>query len=377
MTGKGDRVERTGWTSAIFGRREKDSVHAAEDDNIRRTLFESMEHASLLERILDAAQEGVVLLDADGDVLVANRAARAMLAIGPRKSSPAMAALDLPRSARRVIDSGEPLTEERELHFPGRRILSLRVAPFDDGALALLADVTQARRSDQVRRDFVANVSHELKTPIAGMALIAEQLAHAVREDTQAALRFAEHIQQETDRLARLVVDLLDLSRIESDMAPVFSDVEAAVVVQDATGRVGALADSKQIPIETVVPAEGVRFRADPAMAATAIANLLDNAVRFSAEGSPVRLVVKAEAGAVVFAVEDNGPGIPTEELGRIFERFYRVDKARSRATGGTGLGLAIVKHIAERHGGTVEAQSEYGRGSTFQITFPFEGAGE
>ncbi|HEX9695461.1 MAG TPA: ATP-binding protein [Actinomycetota bacterium] len=377
MTAKDDRVERTGWTSAIFGRRERDTAGPDSDENLRRTLFESMEHASLLERILDATDEGVALLEAGGEVLLTNRAARVMLEIAPGRSSPALGALDLPQSARRAIESGEPVAEERELHFPVRRILSIRVLPFDGRALALIADVTHERRSQQVRRDFVANVSHELKTPIAGLALIAEQLAHAVREDTPAALRFAEHIHQETDRLARLVVDLLDLSRIESDMAPVVADVDSTAVVSDALGRVERIAHAKDISIVVAAPETPVQFRADPAMAATALANLLDNAVRFSAPGGSVRVVVDAAADEVAFAVEDEGPGIPTEELGRIFERFYRVDKARSRATGGTGLGLSIVKHIAERHGGRVEATSEYGRGSTFRITFPLEGATE
>ncbi|HVL90426.1 MAG TPA: ATP-binding protein, partial [Actinomycetota bacterium] len=181
-------------------------------------------------------------------------------------------------------------------------------------------------------------------------------------------------IQTETDRLARLVADLLDLSRIESEMPLAIADTPASVIVEDAIERVSAFAEAKGTAISLEQPDRAL-VRADAGAAATALANLLDNAVRYAPAGTPVLLAVASTGRVVSFTVADEGPGIPSEELGRIFERFYRVDKARARATGGTGLGLAIVKHVAERHGGRVEASSEFGRGSRFVLVLPAGGA--
>lgn len=373
MSGSEPRSGRSGWGSSLFGRRDRDAAlrHRAAAD---RAIAEAQGDAAVLERILDAIDQGAVLVDAAGEPLLANRAAREILGIGPRRTSPAFAAVGLAGLAARARHSGEAVAEERELHVPNRRRLSIRVVPFgDDAALALIADVTQTHYSEQVRRDFVANVSHELKTPISGIALLAEQLTDAIREDPDAAERFAERIHLETGRLARLVVDLLDLSRIESEMPLAVADTPAGVIVDDALARVSGFAAAKGTEI-VVERASNPAVRADLAAATTALANLVDNAVRYAPAGTSVRVTVTASAAEVSFAVADDGPGIPTEELGRIFERFYRVDKARARATGGTGLGLAIVKHVAERHGGRVEAASEFGRGSRFTLVLPAGG---
>ncbi|MGH2830424.1 MAG: sensor histidine kinase [Actinomycetota bacterium] len=328
-----------------------------------------------MERLLDAIDEGVILATSGGDVAHANAAARAILGIGPRTSSPGVESIGLRDLVTRAIQSGDTVEEDRSLHLPNRRLLRVRALPFGEGALVLIDDVTAARRSEKVRRDFVANVSHELKTPVSGIGLIAEQLTHAIREDPAEAARFAERIHREADRLTRLVVDLLDLSRIESDLPLEVTDVDPVALAADAAARVEAMAQDKHIAVEVKAPERVLRFRADAAQVTVALANLLDNAVRYSPSGSRVTIQIDGDVREVSFDVADHGPGIPTEELGRIFERFYRVDKARARTTGGTGLGLAIVKHVAERHGGRITAASELGRGSTFTLTFPGEPA--
>lgn len=334
---------------------------------------ESKQRAAFFERILEATDEGVIYAAHDASIVFINAAARSMLGLGPRRWSPGLDALGLVDLVAETIDAGASIVRERDLHVPSRRTLSMRALPFDDGALVLIGDVTQQRRAEGVRRDFVANVSHELKTPVSGIALMAEQLAHAIREDREAALRFATRIHDEAERLAAMVVDLLDLSRSESEQPLEVDDVDAADVVRDAINRIEALAASKGVAIETTLPSLPCVFSADATLIATALGNLLDNAVRYSPEGSSVAVVVATDADEVHFSVADGGPGIPTGEINRIFERFYRVDKARARATGGTGLGLAIVKHVAEQHGGRVTAESELGRGSRFMLSFPME----
>lgn len=344
------------------------AVEAAE-----QAASDSAARAVLLERLLDSIDEGAMLSSASGDVVYANAAARTILGIGPRRSSPGVESIGFNDLVARTLAAGSTLEEDRQLHLPSRRLLRVRSVPFDDGVLVLLVDVTKARMADKVRTDFVANVSHELKTPVSAIALMAEQLTHAIREDPKAAVRFAESIYQEADRLARLVVDLLDLSRIESDMPLAITDVDAVSLAQDAVSRVAALAQAKSIEVRIAGPDHAVSLRVDPAQVVTALANLLDNAVRYSTPGSEVALLIGQSEDEASFVVADHGPGIPTEALGRIFERFYRVDKARARTTGGTGLGLAIVKHVAERHGGRVTAESEFGRGSRFTLSFPLE----
>jgi two-component system sensor histidine kinase SenX3 len=277
--------------------------------------------------------------------------------------------LDQARAADTIID------RDVSLKRPGRRqprlTLRVRVAPMQyGGALVLVEDVTEAERLDRVRRDFVANVSHELKTPIGALSLLAEAVAEASGEPG-AAQRFAARMVTETGRLTTLVNDLMDLSRLEGidplhPMAPVAVDA----VVDQACDDTRLLAQEKGITFLRG-GITGIRVMGVEAQLVTALRNLLSNAIAYSPNETKVAVTTAVGEGSVTIAVTDQGIGIPQVEQDRIFERFYRVDQARSRHTGGTGLGLAIVKHVCVNHGGACDLWSRLGEGSTFTMRLP------
>ena len=243
------------------------------------------------------------------------------------------------------------------------------------GVCLLLADVSEQRRLEAVRRDFVANVSHELKTPVGALTLLAEAIQDAADEPAAVA-RFAGRIQHEGSRLARLVSELMELSRVQgAEPMPGATAIDVRMMVAEAIERNRLAAEQASITVTESVP-RGLRVRGNEAQLATAIANLVDNAIAYSSPGT--RVAVSSRAGTdddarptVDIAVTDQGIGIAESDRDRIFERFYRVDPARSRATGGTGLGLAIVKNIVTNHLGTVSVWSVNGSGSTFTIRLP------
>ncbi len=267
-------------------------------------------------------------------------------------------------------------TSELHVEFgePAVRMLELSGVPTSDGgALVLVYDETKQVMADRVRTDFVANISHELRTPIGAVSLMAENLM-AATEDTDVA-RMASVIFTEVTRLNDTVGDLLELARIEFDGLANTQEVDLVKVVEEATGRLrsAALAKSVMISIENYPE---VAIVADRAQLVSALGNLLDNAIKFSPNGSIVKISIEVLDDEVKIVVADNGPGISEEHLTRIFERFYRVDDARSRSTGGTGLGLAIVRHIALLHGGDVSVKSTLGEGSRFTLTLPLRRLG-
>jgi two-component system, OmpR family, sensor histidine kinase SenX3 len=233
----------------------------------------------------------------------------------------------------------------------------------------VIDDVTEQKRIDAVRRDFVANVSHELKTPIGAIALLAETLAD--ERDVAVAQRLSGRLRDESFRVSRIVDDLLTLSRIEGDDSPRFAHLAFAGIVAEAVARVHAVADHRGVSIEINDIDPGIEVLGDRGQLLSALANLLDNAVKYSEPNSSIEVTVAANREAVSLVVRDYGIGIPSRDLERIFERFYRVDKARSRDTGGTGLGLSIVRHIARNHGGDVTVSSREGSGSTFTLSIP------
>lgn len=284
--------------------------------------------------------------------------------------------LDLVRAVRR---DGEIREVDLELPRGGRGAgsssMRIRVAPLGRHVLVLADDHTHERRVEEIRRDFVANVSHELKTPVGGISLLAEAIRDA-KDDPDAVARFAERIQNESTRLGRLVQDIVQFSRLQAadtDHAPQRVDVRA--VVHEALERTRTTAEAKGTQVVESVPSEPVEVFGDAELLVTAVSNLVTNAVNYSEPETRVIVAVRADgaedAETVRISVADQGSGIPAEEQDRIFERFYRVDPARSRATGGTGLGLAIVKHICHNHGGEVSVWSQVGQGSTFTITLP------
>lgn len=282
---------------------------------------------------------------------------------------------ELRQLARQVRRDGEIREVELELArgFGTTRstVMRARIAPLGAHRILILAeDHTHARRVEEVRRDFVANVSHELKTPVGGIALLAEAVLDA-RDDPEAVSRFAERIQVESTRLTRLVKEIVDLSRLQvADTLHEPELVEIPQVIAEAVDRVRVAADSREISLESVADERAAVF-GDSELLATAVANLVTNAVNYSEAGTRVAVAGRRVGDTVEITVSDQGQGIPEGEQSRIFERFYRVDAARSRATGGTGLGLAIVKHVCATHGGDVSVWSEEGRGSTFTMRLP------
>nr|WP_051480377.1 ATP-binding protein [Cellulomonas sp. KRMCY2] len=291
------------------------------------------------------------------DDRVVHEAVRSVLAGVARDGEIRDAELDLPRG---------PLGA-------GTMPLQIRVAPLGIRHLLLLADDrTESRRIEAIRRDFVVNVSHELKTPVGALSLLAETVEQAA-DDPEAVRRFAGRIQTEATRLSRLVQEIIELSRLQvTDPLGMARPVDVDGVVAEAVDRARTSAVGKEITIEAG-GAHGATVWGNHDLLVTAVRNLLDNAVAYSDAGTRVAVgvEVRGEAGLVEIAVVDQGIGIPAHLQPRLFERFYRVDPARSRDTGGTGLGLSIVKHVAADHGGDVVVWSEPGRGSTFTIRLP------
>ena len=254
----------------------------------------------------------------------------------------------------------------------GRMVMGVRVAPIGtDLALVLVVDRTKARRVEEVRRDFVVNVSHELKTPVGGLALLAEAVEDA-SDDPVAVSRFAGRMKVETTRLSRLVSEIVDLSRLQTaDLDQKLEVVNVPATVAEATDQTRIVAGDRQITVSTAGPGADLTVHADQELLITAVRNLVTNAINYSDDNTRIAVVTRRHGDLVEVSVTDQGQGISAENQERIFERFYRVDAARSRATGGTGLGLSIVKHICANLGGDVVVWSEVGQGSTFTIRLP------
>lgn len=320
------------------------------------------------EAILSAMEEGVILIDATGDVAYANPSAERILGAAPR-SVRGLSPTGLRGLVEDVKGDGLPREREFETGVPAR-VLSASAVPLEaiGDVMLVVRDVTAARRVEAMRRDFVTDASHELKTPAAAIRAAAETVERAVEEDPAAAVKFATQLRRDAVRLSRIVSDLLDLSRLESEH-PDLEPVRLDRVVAD---------EMKRMKAQAVESGVALRWDGDPVTVsgstkdlALLARNLLENAVRYTPKGGRVSVEVRGDNGTATFSVADTGIGIPSRDLPRIFERFYRVDRARSRDTGGTGLGLSIARHVVERHGGQIEAQSELGQGSRFVVTLP------
>lgn len=323
------------------------------------------------QRLLEELPSAVLLLD--GSALVyANRAARELFDV------PADAVhVDFARSGYEsllgaVEEAGEVgRTIDLEIDR-GDRTFTARASKLDpDQVVLVVRDITHVRRLDAVRRDFVVNASHELKTPVAGIQALAESLALALRHDPSRATRMVYRIEHEAGRLARLVRDLLDLARLEEPDTPQQRQrINVADVVRVQVRRMEPIAAERGITIDVDMPTLAVVV-AVPEDIRSIVVNLLENAVRYNRDGGTVTVCLTRGDAHVTLEISDTGDGIPEEDRDRIFERFYRIDKARSRAAGGTGLGLSLVRHATERHGGTVTLHSEVGVGSTFRVQLP------
>jgi len=355
---------------------------AAMTVRLRDRLDELTEERDRAGQIVDALDDGVLLLDGAGRLLVANPPARAWFGLPEdlRPGRPAhrvLGASQIPELVERAAEAGLPVTGNLTLVFPEYRTLALRAFPLADRGptgriVVTLTDITQRRRLEVLRRDFVANASHELKTPVAAVRVLAETLLTALPDDPEAGRRFAERIGREAERLDALVRDLLDLSRVERGTLDV-EPVDLVGLAKEVVGGYADRAEERRIKLRSELQ-PNVAMRGDRAQLGLLLSNLVDNAVRYTPARGTVCVRLDAGESRAVLQVTDTGEGIPESELPRVFERFYRVDKARARQTGGTGLGLAIVRHVAESHGGAVKVDSELGRGTTFTVTLPLAG---
>jgi len=343
--------------------------------------------SALGRKTVDSLRAGVVVLDPDDVPVLVNPAARAMGLLRTGTTPGSIAAHPLIRTlAGQVRRTG--VRREVELDLPRGRDsggdnplgVHLRAMGLGSGYVSVeAADVTESHRLARVRRDFVANVSHELKTPIGALQLLAEALVDATEPagdadlsaDMVAARRFAERIQHESTRLGRLVQELLELTRLQgAEPQPAPEPVAVDWVIAEVIDRTRTAAAARRVEI-VVGGQRGLTVYGSDTQLATAVANLVENAINYSGEDTIVRVTARGTDEHVEIAVTDQGIGIAPNEVDRIFERFYRADQARSRATGGTGLGLAIVKHIASNHGGRVDVASTLGGGSTFTLRLP------
>ncbi|MCO7220493.1 cell wall metabolism sensor histidine kinase WalK [Klenkia sp. PcliD-1-E] len=330
----------------------------------------------LARRLLDLMDPAVVLLDLYDSVLLANPSARALgIVRGTRLLVPGLVSVahEVRKNGSRRADVPLP----GDLVGTGPRLVGVHGVRLDSGdavgrgpVALVLQDVTEARRVEAVRRDFVANVGHELKTPVGALALLAEATQGAA-DDPETVQRFAARMTHEADRLSRLVRELIDLSRLQgAEPMPELVPVEVSAVVAEAVDRTRLAAVAKGIELAVGEQPDLVVLGVE-AQLTTAVTNLLANAVTYSPEATRIAVGTRARSGFAEVAVTDSGIGIPRADRARVFERFYRVDQSRASTTGGTGLGLAIVKHVATNHGGSVSVWSEEGLGSTFTLRIP------
>ena len=321
------------------------------------------------DAVLSVLSSSVILIDSSDTVVKASAPAYALgLIDGDRLAIDEL--MDLVRQVRR-----DGQVREREFTLEMRRTaphyVMARVAPLNSRLIVVLADDrTRERRLESIRRDFVANVSHELKTPIGAIQLLAEAVGEA-KDDPESVVRFSARMHTESERLTRLVQQIIDLSRLQQD---VMSDDSSVLKVGDLIGEAcehsQTESERKNIAIASQYQPD-LFVHGDRDQIHAAVSNLVENAVTYSPEASKVSVTAKSIDGEIQITVTDHGIGIPNEELERIFERFYRVDPARARATGGTGLGLSIVKHVAASNGGRVTVWSEEGQGSSFTLILP------
>jgi two-component system phosphate regulon sensor histidine kinase PhoR len=334
-----------------------------------------------LQTVLGSMTEGVLAVSPDHTILLANEAGRRLLDFATReplgrpllevtRARPVVAAV------QQALDSAAPV--ETEFEAPGllRRTLLLRATRLPGtpcpGVMIVLHDMTELRRLENLRRELVANVSHELKTPLAAIKGYAETLRLGAVNDPDHNLHFVRRIEEQADRLHELILDILQIARLESGQeTPELKAVPLAELIEQCREQFGELAAARQIALSAERPPSDLAVQADEEGVRTILTNLVDNALKYTPAGGSVTIGAAASDGGVTLQVSDSGIGIDEKDQQRIFERFYRADKARSRDSGGTGLGLAIVKHLTQSFGGNVSVASQPGRGSTFRVQLP------
>ncbi|MFE5318831.1 two-component system histidine kinase PnpS [Paenibacillus sp. NPDC056579] len=360
-------------------------------DSLQLQMNRIIEDESRLKSVLENMISGVMMIDREGKIVLLNRSAEDILGFSTqellgKKFDEAKQQYEFTQLIQECIDSKEHIRDEMIFYYPSERILEINLSPLSiaedewAGVLIVLHDITAVRRLERMRSEFVANVSHELKTPIAAVKGFAETLLAGAMNDKETAKSFLQIIFDESERLNRLIGDILELSKIESKRIPLqFSPVDLHTFVGNCIHVMNTEAKKKSIDLDMQVD-EDMYMEADEDRLRQILINLLSNGINYTPEGGKVRVKVEPiiegsssgmEYDKIRFTISDTGIGIPKKDLPRIFERFYRVDKARSRSSGGTGLGLSIVKHLVELHRGTIRVDSEVGMGTKFIIELP------
>ncbi len=349
---------------------------------IKLTLEEVQTNKSRLEAVLLSMIEGVMVVDRQGTIILMNHTLQNLLGLedDPLGKRP----LEVIRNIeiQEIAENASRLTHQIErhqiaVHIPEERIFQVHVTPLirsgiAEGAVLVFHDITELRRLERIRQDFVANVSHELRTPVASIKGYAETLLEGALQDKKNAGDFVKIIYDDADRLAKLINDLLDLSRIESGAVTVnLKSCALPPLIEKVIAGMQAQARAREISLKTDMPDDIAQVNADQSQIVEVLVNLIDNAIKYTDPGGSVMVSVHDNDRMVQIDVADTGIGIPETDLSRIFERFYRVDKGRSRSLGGTGLGLSIVKHIVQAHKGEVSLRSVLGKGSVFSFTLP------
>jgi two-component system, OmpR family, phosphate regulon sensor histidine kinase PhoR len=366
------RTDEIGALAAVF--RDMQAIRADRRDQLQ-------EKSELLGSVLGNMLEGVVAVGWDDTVLVANAASGRMLGFSAENAS-GRVLLELTRcrplhdAVQQAVTTGKPVNQEIEAPGVKRRILAIRAAPLvqepRQGVMVVIHDVTELRRLENLRREFVANVSHELKTPLASIKAYSETLRLGAIEDEEHRLGFVARIEEQAERLHELIVDLLHLARVEAGKeAFEIVPLEIRSLAEECLHQYSPVAAAKDIALDVSPGLTEVTVRADEEGLRTILNNLVDNAIKYTPPGGRVRVSWSVVGSWAELMVEDSGIGIAPRDQSRVFERFYRVDKARSRELGGTGLGLSIVKHLAQAFGGDVGIRSRLGEGSTFSVKLP------
>lgn len=372
--------ERIFYSRDEIGELEKSFCYMAKE--IKNKIDQIASEEAKLKALLSSIREGLMVTGKIGEIVLVNTSFKKMFCLDFQVIGKKPLEVIRNNKIQEMVDGilrGKErlLSDEIELNFPQEKIIQINGAPIIrngevGGVVIVFHDITEFKRLDKIRQDFVANVSHELRTPLTSIKGYAETLLEGALEDKENAKDFLKIIYQDAERLTRLIDDLLDLSKIESGKLKMqFSEIDLYKIIEHSIRILEEQIREKKISLELNFPKHLSKAWADERKITQVILNLLDNAIKYNVEGGKIIVSVSDKENFIEVSITDTGIGIPEKDLPRIFERFYRVDKARSRELGGTGLGLSIVKHIVQAHEGEVFVKSKLGKGSTFSFTLP------
>ncbi len=388
MTRKAKIMAQGNFNQKIYALEENELGQLGEAFNymaqtLKEKVQETLKGKKQLESLLNSIASGIILLDKKGNIILTNPAAEAIMSfsseeiIGKSHLS-LLRNYELSTRVDKVFKYGEPEGLEITLNFPYEKILDVYLGPVTSsegevlGLVMVFHDITEIRRLEKVRSEFIANVSHELRTPVTSVKGFAETLLEEDSlKDSATAREFIAIINREADRLNRLIGDLLELSKIEGQGPLKFAPVNLKEIAEEVVKKIKPLVEKKKLTLNLDFPSTSLYVLGDEDKIHQVFLNLLDNSIKYTPENGEIHILLEEEEKNILVKVKDSGIGIPPEEIPRIFERFYRVDKTRSRKYGGTGLGLTIVKHIIEAHHGGIWVESEPSQGTCFCFTLP------